>query len=46
MPGLNGIKCGNAINDTPSNALKSTFPSIIAKIYPTISPNKTDNCLK
>ena len=43
---LNGIKCGKAIKLVSDSAEKSTIPIGIAMIYPTIRPNKTDNCFQ
>ena len=44
--GLKGINEGTAIIEVPESEEKSTTPIITATIYPTISPNKTESCLK
>ena len=44
--GLKGINEGTATIEVPESEEKSTTPIITATIYPTISPNKTESCLK
>ena len=44
--GLKGINEGTAIIEVPESEEKSTTPINTATIYPTISPNKTESCLK
>ncbi len=44
--GLKGINEGTATIEVPESEEKSTTPINTATIYPTISPNKTESCLK
>jgi hypothetical protein len=41
-----GIMRGNAIMDVPASEEKSTIFIHIAVRYPTIRPNRTDNCFQ